>query len=450
MTTVPRLTALALPILVAAVFGVPAAWADTVVPGNQEVQGSQCVGPTCANGETFGGPGLYVKATDSPGIRLLQTGGSFGNQTWDVAGNEANFFVRDATNGSTLPFRIRPGAPTSSIDVGANGNILNVGLVQQNAGGMASPAAADGSDLLTKLSSVPINDYTYAGATHIAPDPATFMSTFGIGSQSNVLAPQDVAGVALAAVKALDAQVATIQTKPGPAGATGAAGPTGTTGIAGPAGATGDVGPAGAKGDTGATGATGPAGPSGTTDGTGSAGSAGSAGPIGPKGDTGATGPPGAPANLTALDDKVSALEKQNAELAKAVTELQKQVSLPVSLRIDLSGGRKMGQLLLARKTITLLVGCAGEACSINASGLVRAGSRVFGHLGARKAVVLAGNGGFAALRVTSTKALRSLVRGYLRAHHGAKVTLTLTADFTGADGAAATRTITIPVRLRT
>jgi hypothetical protein len=40
-----------------------------------------------------------------------------------VAGNEANFFVRDVTNGSKLPFRIVPGAPTNSIYINANGYI---------------------------------------------------------------------------------------------------------------------------------------------------------------------------------------------------------------------------------------------------------------------------------------------------------------------------------------
>src|SRR5687767_2248139 len=55
-------------------------------------------------------------------MRLEQNNsGGFTAQTWDIAGNEANFFVRDTTNGSTLPFRIRPGAPTSSIDIAANG-----------------------------------------------------------------------------------------------------------------------------------------------------------------------------------------------------------------------------------------------------------------------------------------------------------------------------------------
>jgi hypothetical protein len=76
---------------------------------------------------------VHVNTTDTPAMRFEQNNsGGFTAQTWDVAGNEANFFVRDVTSGSRLPFRIRPGAPTSSIDIAANGN---VGI------GTASPAA---------------------------------------------------------------------------------------------------------------------------------------------------------------------------------------------------------------------------------------------------------------------------------------------------------------------
>jgi hypothetical protein len=76
---------------------------------------------------------LHITTGDTPAHRLEQTAaGGFTAQTWDIAGNEANFFVRDVTSGSRLPFRIRPGAPTSSIDVDASGN---VGV------GTASPAA---------------------------------------------------------------------------------------------------------------------------------------------------------------------------------------------------------------------------------------------------------------------------------------------------------------------
>jgi hypothetical protein len=60
---------------------------------------------------------MHLVAADTPALRLEQTNGGSGAQTWDVAGNEGNFFVRDVTGGSTLPFRIRIGAPTSSIDI---------------------------------------------------------------------------------------------------------------------------------------------------------------------------------------------------------------------------------------------------------------------------------------------------------------------------------------------
>ncbi len=67
---------------------------------------------------------LHTKDGDTPTLRLEQDGSSgFAPQTWDVAGNETNFFIRDVTHGSSLPFRIRPGAPTSSIDIAASGNV---------------------------------------------------------------------------------------------------------------------------------------------------------------------------------------------------------------------------------------------------------------------------------------------------------------------------------------
>lgn len=84
---------------------------------------------------------LHVNTSNTPAIRLEQNNaGGFNAQTWDVAGNEANFFVRDVTSGSRLPLRIRPGAPTSSLDISAAGL---VGL------GTASPSVrlhVNGSD----------------------------------------------------------------------------------------------------------------------------------------------------------------------------------------------------------------------------------------------------------------------------------------------------------------
>ena len=67
---------------------------------------------------------IHVRSGNTPTLRLEQDGSSgFTPQTWDVAGNEANFFIRDATNGSTLPFRIKPGAGSNSLTIQADDDI---------------------------------------------------------------------------------------------------------------------------------------------------------------------------------------------------------------------------------------------------------------------------------------------------------------------------------------
>lgn len=67
--------------------------------------------------------GLDINIGDTPTLRLAQNGSwGWSPQTWDVAGNESNFFIRDVTNGK-LPFRIKPGAPENSLFVAADGKI---------------------------------------------------------------------------------------------------------------------------------------------------------------------------------------------------------------------------------------------------------------------------------------------------------------------------------------
>lgn len=67
---------------------------------------------------------LHINTSNTPAIRLEQNNsGGFTAQTWDIGANEANFFVRDVTGGSKLSLRIRPGAPTSSVDISADGDV---------------------------------------------------------------------------------------------------------------------------------------------------------------------------------------------------------------------------------------------------------------------------------------------------------------------------------------
>ena len=67
---------------------------------------------------------VHIKDGDTPTLRLEQDGSAgFGSQTWDVAGNETNFFVRDVNNSSSLPFKIRPGADHNSLVIDDDNNI---------------------------------------------------------------------------------------------------------------------------------------------------------------------------------------------------------------------------------------------------------------------------------------------------------------------------------------
>jgi len=111
---------------------------------------------------------LHITTGDTPAHRLEQTAASgFTAQTWDIAGNEANFFVRDVTAGSRLPFRIRPGAPTSSIDIAASGN---VGV------GTASPSG--------KLEVAGVSDTAPARITGNAPRLDFFSTSANAGDRN--------------------------------------------------------------------------------------------------------------------------------------------------------------------------------------------------------------------------------------------------------------------------
>lgn len=75
---------------------------------------------------------IDIKTGNTPTVRLQQDGTSgFTPQTWDMAGNETNFFIRDVTGGSLLPFRIRPGANTNSIFIDSDGDV-GIGTASPN------------------------------------------------------------------------------------------------------------------------------------------------------------------------------------------------------------------------------------------------------------------------------------------------------------------------------
>lgn len=119
---------------------------------------------------------LHITATDTPAVRMEQTnGGGFTAQTWDIGANEANWFVRDVTGGSRLPLRIRPGAPTSSIDISASGG---VGF------GTASPLANYRADFLQTTSQNGVRFYLNYDSGHT---PGMEFATLVNGSANRML-----------------------------------------------------------------------------------------------------------------------------------------------------------------------------------------------------------------------------------------------------------------------
>ncbi|MCB0115627.1 MAG: hypothetical protein KDD84_16120, partial [Caldilineaceae bacterium] len=255
---------------------------------------------------------VHVTNGNTPGLRLEQTGNSgFTPQTWDVAANEANFFIRDVTNGSELPFRIKPGAPDDSISISSNGkvgmgtaspssslhirktdgsaqllveeasstwairtlalyknygpvyfklqNTYNISdttmigtvgsefrILYDKSGVLSLPlrldpsgnltilgtlttsgscssgcrarTATDNNQVLGKLASVPILEWTSAESllsdasaesedvtvAHLSPDFSAFHLAYGLGKDDTTIAPLDVASVALSSAQALN------------------------------------------------------------------------------------------------------------------------------------------------------------------------------------------------------------------------------------------------------
>ncbi len=205
---------------------------------------------------------LHIVDGDSPTIRLDQDGSSgWVAQSWDMAGNETNFFVRDVTNGSKLIFRIQPNTPSSTLCLRNTGNgRVGVGtwspdarLHVQGAPGSTDPlllveklsggeqkdfftvkdngdvelfkTIGEGSDrnhkkniepidtamVLAGVVNMPISEWNYKvdddSLRHMGPMAQDFHAAFGLGQDDKHIASLDASGVSLAAIQELNKQL---------------------------------------------------------------------------------------------------------------------------------------------------------------------------------------------------------------------------------------------------
>ena len=132
---------------------------------------------------------LHSANGDTPTLRLEQTTSSgFAAQTWDLAGNETSFFLRDASNGSTLPFRVRPGASSNALVVDEDDNI-GIGILNATAAvhiARSTNAALDAVKIVNNGGSFISMENTDAGAgtwffTHENNAPNRFLISHSDG-----------------------------------------------------------------------------------------------------------------------------------------------------------------------------------------------------------------------------------------------------------------------------
>lgn len=77
---------------------------------------------------------LHIMEGNTPTVRLEQDGSDgFTPQTWDVAANETNFFIRDVTNGSKLPFKIIPGTAENTLYLKGNPGTVGINTTSPDA-----------------------------------------------------------------------------------------------------------------------------------------------------------------------------------------------------------------------------------------------------------------------------------------------------------------------------
>ena len=75
----------------------------------------------------------------------------------------------------------------------------------------------DGADVLTRLDGLPLSEWSYnadpEGVRHIGPMAQDFYAAFGLGSDETKIAPGDMAGVSLAAIKTLSERNQNLENK---------------------------------------------------------------------------------------------------------------------------------------------------------------------------------------------------------------------------------------------
>lgn len=181
--------------------------------GSAQIRVEETSGTTAARS-------LYELYNNGPvGFNMFNTNSG---ETWRFAAQTTGFRVSLAgSGGPEVEFTdqggmtVGPGAATVFTLTPA-GNLTISGTLAQNSDVNAKRDidAVDGAHVLTQLAQLPISEWAYKddpGVRHVGPMAQDFYNTFELGSDNTKIAPGDMAGVSLAAIQALQAEIVSLK-----------------------------------------------------------------------------------------------------------------------------------------------------------------------------------------------------------------------------------------------
>jgi len=114
----------------------------------------------------------------------------------------------------TTGFRITNAAsPGPDFEVLKNGDAVLRGTLTEGSdvNVKSNIEALDGNLVLAKLDAIPVSEWSYRkdgpSVRHIGPMAQDFYAAFGLGTEETTISPRDMAGVSMAAIKALSAEL---------------------------------------------------------------------------------------------------------------------------------------------------------------------------------------------------------------------------------------------------
>ena len=148
---------------------------------------------------------------------------SASGRTWKTGMTGADHFQIKTGNKRLQIFKngrvkvIRGG--TTTLDLQTNGDLTIAGTYfsSSDVDAKADLAPVDGREVLAQLAALPVATWRYKDdedeARHLGPSAQDFRAAFGLGEDDKHIAPADMAGVALAAIQALQAQNLALQAR---------------------------------------------------------------------------------------------------------------------------------------------------------------------------------------------------------------------------------------------